>query len=283
MVMPMAKLEKPCAGCGCAHLAVEMAFGQSTVTSARSSAPIKLLVPKSRGVSAWACTCGFGGGMVSGDQTRLDLNIGPETRCFVGTQASTKIYRNPSSLPCSHVTHANLESNSLLVLAPDAIQPFAVSTYSQNQKFFLAPGAGLVLLDWFNSGRAARGERWEFSRLKSRNEVFIDGERMFLDSIFLDSSDGPLTSPMRAGRFNCFALLLLVGEPLQAAANLLLEEISAKSIERKSSLVAGASPIRGGTVLRLAGEQVEAVGREIHRYLAFLPAILGDDPWERKW
>jgi urease accessory protein len=283
MVMLATKPEKPPVERGHAHLSVELVSGQSTVTSAWSSEPIKILVPKSRGVSAWACTSSFGGGMVGGDETRLDLNLGSETRCFVGTQASTKIYRNPSRLPCSHVTRANLEANSLLVFAPDPVQAFAGSTYSQRQEFFLAPGAGLVLLDWFGSGRAARGERWQFSQFKSRNEVFIAGERIFLDSILLDSSDGLLDSSMRAGRFNCFAMLLFIGEPLRAVANQLLEKISAKSVERKSPLVASASPIRDGAVLRIAGEQVEAVGREIHRHLDFLSEFLGDDPWARKW
>jgi urease accessory protein len=283
MVMLATKPEKSPVERGHAHLAVEMVFGQSTVTSASSSEPIKILVPKSRGVSAWACISSFGGGMVGGDQTQLDLKLGAETRCFVGTQASTKIYRNPSRLPCSHVTRANLGSDSLLVFTPDPVQAFAGSFYSQCQEFYLAPGAGLVLLDWFNSGRAARGERWQFSKFKSRNEIFIAGERIFLDAILLDSSDGSLDSPMRTGRFNCFATLLFVGEPFRTAASQLLEKISAKSVERKSPLIASASPIRDGAVLRLAGEQVEAVGREIHRHLNFLRDLLGDDPWARKW
>ena len=283
MVMPMAKPEKLPIQRGRAFLSVEMVFGQSTVTSAWSSEPIKILVPKSRGVSTWACTSSFGGGMVGGDQTRIDLNLGPGTRCFLGTQASTKIYRNPSRLPCSHVTRANLGFDSLLVFAPDPVQAFAGSNYSQRQEFSLAPGAGLVLLDWFSSGRAARGERWQFSQFKSRNEVFNAGERVFLDSILLNSAGSSLVSPMRAGRFNCFAMLLFMGKPLLEAAGLLLQTMSAKPIERKSSLAISASPVGSGAVLRVAGEQVEAVGREIHRYLAFVSGLLGDDPWKRKW
>jgi urease accessory protein len=268
---------------GHAHLTVEMVSGQSTVTSAWSSNPIKILVPKWRGISAWAYTSSFGGGMVGGDQTHLDVNVGSRARCFVGTQASTKIYRNPRRAACSHVTRARLELNSLLIFAPDPIQAFAGSTYSQRQEFHLEPGAGLVLLDWFNSGRAARGERWEFSRFSSRNDVFIDGERVFLDSILLDPSAGPLDSPMRAGRFNCYATLLLVGESLQVAVDRLLNNICARSINPKSTLLVSASPIRDGAVLRLAGEQVEAVGREIHEHLAFVRELLGDNPWARKW
>jgi hypothetical protein len=33
----------------------------------------------------------------------------------------------------------------------------------------------------------------------------------------------------------------------------------------------------------VAGEHVEAVGRELHRHLIFARELLGDDPWARKW
>jgi urease accessory protein len=268
---------------GGAVLEVESVFGESTVTSVLSRSPLKLLTPRARGRSVWACTSSFGGGLVAGDQTRLDLRLGKNTRCFLGTQASTKVYRNPGHRPCGHVTRARLAENSLLVFAPDPVQAFAGSSCSQRQEFHLAGNAGLVLLDWFSSGRAARGERWAFTRFQSRNEVFMEGERVFLDSVLLDAADGLPGSPMRTGRFNCFATVFLIGEPLRAAAGEMLAQIAARPVERKASLLVSASPVRGGAVLRLAGEQVETVGREIHGRLNFLREFLGDNPWARKW
>src|SRR3954469_674088 len=104
---------------GHASLEVELVYRESTITSAYATSPMKLLTPRSRGESVWAYTSSFGGGLVAGDQTQLDLQIGKDSRCFVGTQASTKIYRNPTSLPSGHVTRATLEENSLLVFLPD--------------------------------------------------------------------------------------------------------------------------------------------------------------------
>jgi len=267
----------------CAALEVESVFGQSTVTSAFASTPLKLLTPRSRGQSVWAYTSSFGGGFVAGDKTRLDLRLGKDTRCFLGTQASTKIYRNPNRRACGHITTANLEENALLVFAPDPVQPFASSSYSQRQTFHLGAGAGLVLVDWFTSGRAARGERWAFDRFKSRNDVFLCGERIFMDSLLLDSAADPITSPHRTGRFNCFALLLLIGEPLKQAAASLLEAISVRPVRRSAALITSASPVRNGAILRVAGESVEQTGRELHHHLQFASALLGDDPWARKW
>lgn len=242
-----------------------------------------MLTPRAHGRSVWACTSSFGGGLVAGDQTRLDVRLGPGARCFLGTQASTKVYRNPRRLPCGHATRAMLAENSQLIFAPDPVQPFADSNYAQRQEFHLAAGAGLLLVDWFTAGRVARGERWAFRRFQSRIDVFVGDERAFLDSILLDSSDGTLTSPARVGRFNCFATVLLAGAPMQTAAHQLLETISAKPVEHKSSLAIGASPIRHGAVIRIAGEEVEAVGREIHQLLDFLCDARDGHPWARKW
>lgn len=268
---------------GCAALEVEWVAGESAVTSAYATSPLKLLTPRSRGTSVWAYTSSFGGGLVAGDQTRLDLRIGRNTRCFLGTQASTKIYRNPHHRPSGHVTNATLEPGSLLVFAPDPVQAFAGSTYTQRQEFHLASDAGLALVDWFSGGRTARGERWAFNRFQSRNEVFLSGERAVLDSVLFDGTDSEIGNAHRTGRFNCMAVLLLIGKPVAHAAGQLLEKIASLSVTRRAPLVASASPVREGALLRVAGESVEDVGRELHRHLVSLSDLLGDDPWSRKW
>jgi urease accessory protein len=268
---------------GWAHLGVEVVDGLSAATSAWAQSPVKLLVPRPRGPSVWAYLSSLGGGLVAGDETRMDLDLGEGACSFVGTQASTKVYRNPECRPCSHQMQAKLAAGSLLVYAPDPIQAFAGSSYIQRQKFALQPGSGLVLVDWFCSGRPARGERWAFNRFQSRNEVFLGDERIFIDSLLMDPAQGPLDGPHRMGRFNCVALILIIGEPLREAAGRVLADVAAQPIKRRASLIGSASPISHGALIRLAGEQVEDVGREIQRQLDFLPALLHDDPWLRKW
>lgn len=268
---------------GHAALEVELVFRESTVTSATARSPMKLLTPRSRGTSVWACTSSFGGGLVAGDQTQLDLTLGAGTCCFLGTQASTKVYRNPAALPCGHETRATLGEGATLVFAPDPVQAFAEASYTQQQEFNLAPDANLALLDWFTSGRAARGERWAFTRFRSRNRVNSGGGPVFLDSLAFDHADGDLSASHRTGRFNCLGVLLLIGPKLRGAAQKMLAEVSAAPVLRQAALVFSASPIADGAVLRIAGEHVEAVGRELHKHLAPLNVLLGDDPWARKW
>lgn len=283
MIMSLTEPVETCSQRGHAELTVELVAGQSAITTAFARSPMKLLTPRSRGQSAWAYTSSFGGGLVAGDQTQIKLHLGEGARCFLGTQASTKVYRNPARRACGHVTSATLAENSLLIFAPDPVQPFAGSSYSQRQEFHLATAAGLVLVDWFSAGRAARGERWAFNHFQSRNDIFIGGERVFMDSLLLNPSEAAPLSAHVTGRFNCFATLLLMGEQLKNAAADLLAQVSTMPVKRSAPLICSASAIRHGTVLRVAGEEVEAVGRELHQHLMFACELLGDDPWARKW
>jgi urease accessory protein len=319
-----------------ASLNVSVVFNESTVTEAYATSPMKLLTPRSRGRSVCAYVSNFGGGFVAGDQTRLDLRLGKGARCFVTSQSSTKVYRNPSLLPCEHETRADLDSDSLLVLAPAPVQPFAGSSYAQRQQFHLAPGAALVLLDWFTSGRPARGERWAFARFATRNEVWhcaadnapmkspsasslLDAPRqtlkkpggsglvqqvqpeptcaaemlgtvrsradgcIFLDSLQLNPRESDLASPYCTGRFNCFAMLLLIGAVVKTPALRILQETGALPVERRAPVLISASPVKDGAVLRVAGEEVAEVEKHLRRCLEPLSDLLGDEPWSRRY
>ncbi len=273
--------ERESAGGG--GITVQSIRGVSTVTSVWATSPLKLLIPKSRGPSVWACLSSFGGGMVAGDQTHLDMHLGANARCYAGTQSSTKIFRNPGVLPCGHRLDARLDPGSLLVLAPDPVQPFAGSRFVQRQCFNLAPGAGLVLLDWVTSGRSARGERWQFNGYESRNEVRVNGERIFVDSLRLDPPDGSLAGSHRLGRFNCVAMILILGEGLQPFANALLADIGSLPVHRGGALIQSVSPLKSGCVLRVASESVEEATLAVRSRLQFLSEILSEDPWARKY
>ena len=266
-----------------AELRVELVSGQSSAVSIQAQNPLKILVPHPRGPSVWAYLSNYGGGLLGGDQISVSVDIGPGAVCFLGTQASTKIYRNRADRPSSQSLSARVAAGATLVLAPDPIQPFAHSSYRQSQHFHVQPGGSLVLVDWLTSGRAARGERWALDCFHSHNELYYGPDRVVLDSLLLDSSLGPLHGAFRLGRFNCLAVLAVLGAPLTSAAGRILEAVGKQSVPHRGELLSAASPISHGVLLRVAGESVEKVRREIHRYLDFVPALLHDDPWLRKW
>jgi urease accessory protein len=268
---------------GEALLHIGSVAGRSVVLRSQARNPLRLLTPCARGKSVWAYTSSLGGGMVAGDCTRLEVMIDAGARCFLGTQASTKVYRNPARLPCSHALTARVGEEALLILAPDPVQSFADSSYEQHQHFTLAATANLLFVDWMSSGRTARGERWRFRCYSSRNEVEREGRKLLIDALRLDAADGALDSGFRGAGFNCFATVALFGPRLASAAAEILDWTGRQTSTPKAGVVFAASPLHEGAILRLAGTSVEEVGRSIHARVGFVRQWLDDDPWSRKW
>src|SRR5262249_7876718 len=81
------------------------------------------------------------------------------------------------------------------------------------------------------------------------------------------------------------------GARLREAAAGIVSQIDDMPVARRADRLLSATRLRGGRdgehecgcVVRIAGMSVEQVGRTLRELLAFVPAMLGDDPWTRKW
>jgi urease accessory protein len=275
---------------GSGRLGFSLVAGRTAVTRLRSASPLKLLTPRHGGRGAWAFASTYGGGLVSGDAIRLEIQAGPGSLSLLGTQASTKIYRaaEPSAV-CRQTMDVRIGREAVFVSMPDPVVCFAGASYSQRQRFDLDEAAALVLVDWFTSGRSAAGERWAFARYESRTDVRVAGRLVLRDAMLLDPVDGPIAAPHRAGQFDCFATAVLIGDRLKDAGRKVLERIGSMPIHQgtsspRSGIIFSASPLAAGcgTVMRAAGQGVEPVGRWLREQLAIVPELFDEDPWRRK-
>jgi urease accessory protein len=253
--------------------------GRSLVTRAFASSPLRLLTPRNHGHAAWIYTATYGGGLVDGDAIRLDIAIGEEATALVATQAATKVYRSPGGTSVD--VAATVGRGGLLVAVPDPVVCFADAVYCQAQHVELESTANLVLLDWFTCGRRAFGERWQFDRYESRVTIRRDGRLVLIDTLSLCRDDGSIAS--RMARFEAMATVMLTGPRLEPYAVRAVERIAQIPIARSADLLVGASSIDSGCIVRLAGTSVERVALAVKDVLQFVPALLGDDPWARKW
>jgi urease accessory protein len=256
--------------------------GRTAVTRCRANSPLRLLTPQNDSPVARVVVGSYGGGLVGGDAIDLTVDAGAGTRCLLCTQASTKIYRSAGA-GCSQHLKVSAEDEAIIASLPDPVVCFAGSSFSQRQQFDLVASASLIMLDWFTSGRAARGERWAMRRYASQTEVTVAGECVFRDSLELDPSDGEIGGAMRMGRIDCFATVVLVGPAIADRAAAMVDHIQRQSIAGGETLLFGASQLTGAVVLRVSGKSSEAVGACLREKLAFISDLLGMDPWQRKW
>jgi urease accessory protein len=265
---------------GHARLGVIRSGVRSVVSRAYATSPLRLLMPANHGHAAWIYSSSFGGGLVDGDHIAMDIDVGRGAAAFISTQASTKIYRSPHGT--SAEMRARVAADGLLVVAPDPVVCFSGARYRQTQTFELADRGALVLLDWVSSGRHVAGERWAFDEYHNQITVRVDGRLLVHDALALRAADGNLRE--RLGRFNVLAVAVLAGASLAAAASALVSIAAAWPVLKRSDQLVAATVLGDcGCVVRFAGTSVERVGRTIREFLGFLPALLGDDPWTRKW
>ena len=274
---PAPPAERP-AGRG--RFSVEQSRGRSVVRRAYATSPLRLLTPRNHGHAAWVFTSSYGGGLVDGDDISLRASVGAGATALLSTQSATKVYRSPRGTRVA--LDADVREGGLLVVAPDAVICFAGSRYRQTQRVSIGPDAGLVLLDCVTSGRRESGERWVFEEYVSRTTIRVDGRLVVHDALALRAADGPLTE--RLGRYDVLAVAVLIGPGLAEEAGRIDAGVRGEPVQRGGDrLVACARLDCGGCVLRVAGRTLEAVDGAVRDWLDFVPRLLGDSPWARKW
>jgi urease accessory protein len=250
-----------------------------------AASPLRLLTPRNHGDAAWIYTSSLGGGFVDGDCQAIELEVASGASAYLSTQASTKVYRSVRGATAT--LHARVGEQGRLVIAPDPVVCFADSRFRQRQEFDIARSGALVVVDWLTSGRRESGERWSFAQYTNRLLVRLGGTLIVHEAMSLRREDGDLGE--RLGRFDVLAIVLTMGAPLLPFAGSMVEALENEPVRRRPTQLSVATSLTHrdlgtvGCVVRIAGQSVESVGRTIRTALSFVPALLGDDPWARKW
>jgi urease accessory protein len=253
---------------------------RSVVRRAFATSPLRWLTPRNHGPAAWVYASSYGGGLVGGDTLRLAIRIGAGAAAFVSSQASTKIYRSRDHSTAE--VEAIVSAGGHLVLWPDPVVCYAGSSFRQSQSVELRDDGALILVDTMTSGRRASGERWQFVEYGNRIMIRQDGRVVLFDSTRLSAVEGNLAA--RMGRFDVVCSVAIVGPRFREDVRAIAETIAARPIERRADLLVSAAPLGdAGCLLRVVGRSTEQVSSVVRGYLSFLPCLLGEDPWARKW
>jgi len=248
------------------------------LSQALAVSPLRVLTPRNHGNAAWVFLASLGGGLVGGDRLCVQAEIEEGASAFIGTQASTKVYRSARESFAS--LRARVERGAALAIAPDPVVCFAGARYGQEIHVSLARDASLLLVDSYTCGRAARGERWEFARYAARTIIAREGAPVIVDATRLDPAHGSIGE--RMGRFDVVASLVAMG-PLFATVRASILA-SAPAPSPRGVAIAAASPIgEDGAIVRILADRFESASRILHPSFVALARVLGDDPFARKW
>lgn len=186
---------------------------QSRLTTSQSIAPLKLINPRLHNDYCTVILSSYGGGMVEGDNMDLRIQCDEKSTLHLGTQALTKVYKNPNGIPSTQTIEGTLEEHACAIVLPDPVVPFANSIFHQEQHWHLHPNACLVLADSHTAGRHAFGEHFDYTRYQS-NITLTTPKRTLLIERYC--SEPALHPPNQTGAFASYNLvfnLFIAGTP----------------------------------------------------------------------
>jgi urease accessory protein len=256
------------------RLAVTRVHSRSVVTSLRSESPLRLLSAAGGGHAAWVYQSSLGGGFVGRDDVALALTVERGATLFLSTQASSKVYR---ATDARFSLDATVGDDACLIAWPDPVTCFAGATFQQTQRFSLARSANLIVVDPWTAGRAARGERWQLSRVTTRLSIEIEGERVLDDGYVLDNAHGTIARRMFG--VDAFSTIVLIGE--RFAPDSVIERISVRPVSTRPWITASRWP--WGVLVRIGAADAEALAVATRELIGdTVRGVLGGDPWARR-
>jgi urease accessory protein len=282
---------------GAGRVAIARVDGASAIVACAAASPLQLLSPSPRGRCAWIIPASHGGGLLAGDDVSLEMDVGDGAVALLSTQAGTKVYRSPGRVAAQRLD-ARVGRDAVLAVLPHPVSCFTGARYHQSQRLELEPGASVVWLDALSAGRVARGERWAFHEYRSRVEIANanGGAPVLVDALRLVAGEGPPLAERLEG-IELVATVVALGPAVARHAAGILAALAAPldAVPRRGAtlgagggssggaepVLAAASALGDGVLLRVASRTVEAGLAFLRERLAFVETVVGADPFAR--
>jgi urease accessory protein len=224
--------------------------GANTILAqSRFSLPLQALTPLTLADGAsYLMLLNPTGGVLGNDRLVTEIVQEAGTHVCLTTPSATRIYRTAEK-PAILETTIRLSEGATLEYFPDHVIPHAGSAVRQLLRVEMARGSRAILLDSMASGRVAHGERWSFTEMDSRLEVFLCGRPVYMNRARIAPA---AQRPDRPGWMEEFDYISCMGMFADGFAR--WTEVCAafnEELESEPNIRGGASLLsRGGCVVR---------------------------------
>jgi urease accessory protein len=151
------------------------------LAQSRFSLPLQTLTPLTLADGAsYLMLLNPTGGVLGGDHLITDIVQEADTHVCLTTPSATRIYRT-SEKPAILETVIHLGESATLEYFPDHVIPHAGSALRQSLRIEMGRSSRAIFLDSMASGRVAHGERWNFTELDSRTEIYASGRPGYIN------------------------------------------------------------------------------------------------------
>ncbi|MEM1310649.1 MAG: urease accessory protein UreD [Cyanobacteria bacterium P01_H01_bin.153] len=234
--------------------------GERTVPQAQTQAPLKVqrpFYPEGPKVCQ-SVLLHTAGGMVGGDRLSYNLRLEPHTHALVTTAAAAKIYRDHPQ-PAQVEGRIRVEPGACLEWLPQEAIVFEGAQYHQTWRVDLAAKAHWLGWDILRLGRTARGERFCQGEVRSRFEVWYDGQLIWVDPQRLVGSETLWHSPHGLNQCPVVGTLAWLGS--QPDVDLVKGIRAAWEMQPNPQGEVGVTRMQKGLLCRYRGRSISEVRR----------------------
>ncbi len=194
------------------------------------------------------------GGILQGDEQRIDITMGKNSVARITNQSATKIYKMEDGYASQYI-NIHGQEGSYLEFVPHQIIPFKSSRFYQEVNLEVDESAVLVYSEIISAGRIASGEKYDFDICFLRTLAHRKGKMLFADVMNIGHKDKPKLETV-FGRKNIFSTLYIIGD---FAIERIADEINLAT--KNTSLLASCSslPHDCGIIVRMLADSVSEV------------------------
>ncbi|MFA9439772.1 urease accessory protein UreD [Uliginosibacterium sp. sgz301328] len=150
------------------------------------------------------------GGIVSGDQLRIDVTAHAGAHALITTPGATKWYRSLGPIS-SQTVNINVDANAIVEWLPQENIVFDAARATMRTHLSLTGNARLMGWEIACLGRQASGERFARGELGQSIDLCVDGELAWCERMRLSGDDALMQSPAGLAGNTVFGTMWLAG------------------------------------------------------------------------
>ncbi len=218
------------------------------------------------------------GGVVGGDQLKIDVKLAADTHALVTTPGAAKWYRSNGYVSAQHI-NLKLDAGARLEWLPQETIFFDDACVDLHQTIHLDADARLIAADIFCFGRTASGETYNSGRIKQHCSIYREDKMIWHEQGSLQGGSPVMQSHLGLNGKSVSAMVLasgalLSGEQLHA----LREQTSAFLSECEADALCGVTQMKSVIVARYLGNSSEVARLWMQLVWQHLrPVVIGRD------
>lgn len=172
---------------GCLSLKFAHRRGKTIVTNCYQTPPLKagrpLYLNPANPSEATLYMVETSGGLVAGDQNDIQIDVGIKADVCLIPQSATKIYPSYNKMWSSQNIDVSIGSKARLAWKTETVIPFQKAKFSGKTVIGMAQDATFLWGEILSPGRDKRGEKFQYSDVKTNFQVWMGEDCLIYDSL----------------------------------------------------------------------------------------------------